>query len=43
MTWKCNDTAAARIAMTKVWLYRVSAYLLVNFVDDPVWLALLFC
>lgn len=24
-------------------LYKVSAFVLLNFVDDPVWLALLFC
>ena len=25
------------------WLYRISAYLLVNVIDDPAWLALIFC
>jgi len=24
-------------------LYRVGAYLLINFVDDPAWLAMIFC
>jgi len=24
-------------------LYRVGAYLLINFIDDPAWLALMFC
>jgi len=27
----------------KFWAYRLSAYLLLNFVDDPAWLALMFC
>lgn len=25
------------------WIYRVSAYLLINLIDDPAWLALMFC
>ena len=27
----------------QVMLYRVGAYLLINFVDDPAWLAMIFC
>jgi len=27
----------------QVVLYRVGAYLLINFIDDPAWLALMFC
>jgi hypothetical protein len=27
----------------KVWFYRAGSYLLINFVDDPAWLALIFC
>jgi hypothetical protein len=25
------------------WLYRIGAYLLINVMDDPAWLAMLFC
>ena len=25
------------------WTYRIGAYLLINVVDDPAWLALMFC
>jgi len=25
------------------WVYRVGAYLLINVIDDPAWLALMFC
>lgn len=25
------------------WLYRLDAYLLVNVIEDPAWLALMFC
>jgi hypothetical protein len=25
------------------WVYRISAYLLINVIDDPAWLALIFC
>ena len=25
------------------WLYRIGAYLLINVIDDPAWLALMFC
>lgn len=25
------------------WLYRVGGYLLINVLDDPAWLALMFC
>lgn len=27
----------------ELWFYRVGGYLLTNFVDDPAWLALMFC
>jgi hypothetical protein len=26
-----------------LWLYRIGAYLLINVIDDPAWLALMFC
>ena len=25
------------------WLYRIGAYLLINVMDDPAWLAMIFC
>lgn len=25
------------------WAYRIGAYLLINVIDDPAWLALMFC
>lgn len=27
----------------ELWLYRIGGYLLLNVVDDPAWLALMFC
>ena len=27
----------------ELWLYRIGAYLLINVIDDPAWLALMFC
>jgi len=30
-------------ASLEYWTYRVGAYLLLNFVDDPAWLAFIFC
>ena len=30
-------------AKFEFWFYRVGAYLLVNVLDDPAWLALMFC
>ncbi|WP_255555743.1 hypothetical protein [Rhodoferax sp. PAMC 29310] len=31
------------IEMLEFWLYRVGGFVLLNLVDDPVWLALMFC
>lgn len=28
---------------TRLWIYRIGAYLLINVIDDPAWLALMFC
>ncbi|MDO8329303.1 MAG: hypothetical protein Q7T36_02400 [Fluviicoccus sp.] len=28
---------------TQLWVYRVGGYLLINVIDDPAWLALMFC
>ena len=30
-------------ARAELWLYRVCGYLLINLIDDPAWLALMFC
>ena len=27
----------------ELWLYRIGGYLLINVIDDPAWLALMFC
>jgi hypothetical protein len=37
------DAAPVRTSWAEFWLYRIGAYLLINFIDDPVWLALIFC
>ena len=29
--------------LAELWFYRVGGYLLTNFLDDPAWLALMFC
>jgi hypothetical protein len=31
------------IAQAEYWSYRLGGYVLLNFVDDPAWLALMFC
>ena len=31
------------MAQVVFWLYRADGYLLVNFIDDPAWLAFMFC
>jgi hypothetical protein len=32
-----------RVAQAEYWAYRVGGYLLMNVMDDPAWLALVFC
>jgi len=27
----------------QLWVYRIGGYLLINVIDDPAWLALMFC
>ena len=27
----------------ELWVYRISGFLLINVIDDPAWLALMFC
>jgi hypothetical protein len=34
---------AELFASLQVWAYRVGGYLVVNVLDDPAWLALMFC
>ena len=29
--------------LAELWLYRIGSYLLINVIDDPAWLALMFC
>ena len=31
------------LAQAEFWLYRIGGYLLINVLDDPDWLALMFC
>ncbi len=31
------------VAQIEFWAYRTSSYLLLNVVEDPAWLALVFC
>ena len=37
------DASSARKVQVQLWLYRIGGYLLINFIDDPAWLALMFC
>lgn len=30
-------------SLVHCWVYRIGSYVLLNFVDDPAWLALMFC
>lgn len=32
-----------RLAQIQAWAYRIGGFLLVSFLDDPAWLALMFC
>jgi hypothetical protein len=31
------------LALAEFWFYRIGGYLLINVLDDPAWLALMFC
>jgi hypothetical protein len=31
------------ISVAQYWAYRAGAYVLLNLIDDPAWLALIFC
>jgi hypothetical protein len=35
--------ASTLLANAEYWAYRIGSYLLTNVIDDPAWLALLFC
>ena len=37
------DLAFDRKDHLELWLYRIGSYLLINVIDDPAWLALMFC
>ena len=37
------EAAIGLKGQTEFWLYRISAYLLINVIDDPAWLAMVFC
>jgi hypothetical protein len=32
-----------RVALFKLWGYRAGVYTVINLLDDPAWLALMFC
>jgi hypothetical protein len=36
-------TASALFAHLEVWTYRVGVFVVLNVLDDPAWLALMFC
>ncbi len=42
-----SSTSAERVPdpmlTAQFWFYRISSYLLLNLIDDPAWLALIFC
>ena len=35
--------ALGLVASAEYWAYRIGGYLLINVIDDPAWLALMFC
>ena len=37
------DSSFGMANRAEFWLYRIGAYLLINVIDDPAWLALMFC
>ena len=38
-----SDASPGGMLTLQFWLYRIGAYLLINVMDDPAWLALMFC
>ena len=43
MSSTLSDLPAGLGTRVEFWFYRVGAYLLINVLDDPAWLALMFC
>lgn len=43
MIWKRNNLSFASSETLEFWFYRVGGFVLLNLVDDPAWLALMFC
>jgi len=37
------DPSGAAIGRLQFWFYRIGGYLLLNVIDEPAWLALMFC
>ncbi len=37
------DPSSDAMSRVQLWLYRIGGYLLINVMDDPAWLALMFC
>jgi hypothetical protein len=37
------STSSDGLVRVQLWLYRIGSYLLINVMDDPAWLALMFC
>jgi hypothetical protein len=37
------DLSSVSSVRIQLWLYRIGGYLLINVMDDPAWLALMFC
>ena len=38
-----SDPSSAAMERLQFWFYRIGGYLLLNVIDEPAWLALLFC
>jgi hypothetical protein len=37
------DPSSVSSVRIQLWLYRIGGYLLINVMDDPAWLAMMFC
>jgi hypothetical protein len=38
-----DATWPERLAVLQAWAYRVGVYAVINLVEDPAWMALIFC
>ena len=38
-----SSPSSGAMSRAQFWLYRFGGYLLLNVIDDPAWLALMFC